>query len=188
MQRYDVVIDFSLVDVGVEVALLNTNTEQDGAASYVLLPEVMQFRVIGGATGNQSLPAVLVNLSAPSVPTVTRQFCATGGMDAPWTINDAEFSPTVVNVHVRRGTTERWTFAGAVQGEHGTNMAMPHPFHSHLVQFRIESVGGELEDGWKDTMNIRDVIGRSYIATFNGQPGVYVFHCHNLEHEDNNMM
>jgi spore coat protein A len=44
------------------------------------------------------------------------------------------------------------------------------------------------EAGWKDTaiVNPRDVL--TIIARFEGYTGRYVFHCHMLEHEDNDMM
>jgi spore coat protein A len=81
--------------------------------------------------------------------------------------------------------------------------------HVHLVQFQIlerqgfnipalqngtlELVGKprppqEHEAGWKDTavVNPGDVL--TILARFEGYTGRYVFHCHMLEHEDNDMM
>jgi spore coat protein A len=44
------------------------------------------------------------------------------------------------------------------------------------------------EAGWKDTavVNPRDVL--TIVVRFEGYTGRYVFHCHMLEHEDNDMM
>jgi spore coat protein A, manganese oxidase len=44
------------------------------------------------------------------------------------------------------------------------------------------------EAGWKDTavVNPREVL--TIIVRFEGYTGRYVFHCHMLEHEDNDMM
>jgi len=81
--------------------------------------------------------------------------------------------------------------------------------HLHLVQYRIlhrqgfslpafrtsnlEMVGRPRppqanEAGWKDTavVNPRDVL--TILVRFEGYPGRYGFHCHMLEHEDNDMM
>lgn len=93
------------------------------------------------------------------------------------------YDPDMANLHVRRGTTERWTFTGMMSNH-------PHPMHVHLVQFRIEGVAaGSPEDGWKDIVMIPAMGGsRSVVATFDGEPGIYMFHCHNLEHEDYDMM
>ena len=61
----------------------------------------------------------------------------------------------------------------------------PHPMHMHLVQFRIDGVqAGGSEDGWKDIVMIPAGGRRSVTATFDGQPGIYMFHCHNLEHKN----
>ena len=81
--------------------------------------------------------------------------------------------------------------------------------HLHLVQFQIlhrqgfnlplsecraVSIGGQSslpaanEAGWKDTaiVNPRDVL--TILVRFEGFTGRYVYHCHMLEHEDNDMM
>ena len=81
--------------------------------------------------------------------------------------------------------------------------------HLHLVQFRIlqrqgfnpaalrngtlEFLGAPRlpaanEAGWKDTavVNPRDVL--TIVVRFEGYTGRYVYHCHMLEHEDNDMM
>lgn len=41
---------------------------------------------------------------------------------------------------------------------------------------------------WKDTVELRDAQTVEIIARFSGYRGRYVFHCHNLEHEDMAMM
>ena len=81
--------------------------------------------------------------------------------------------------------------------------------HLHLVQFKIlERQGFNLatlgtgalellgsprppaanEAGWKDTAVVqpRDVL--TILVRFDGYAGRYVYHCHMLEHEDNDMM
>lgn len=68
---------------------------------------------------------------------------------------------------------------------------MIHPFHIHGAQFKIlsrdESEPPENEQGWKDSFSIRP--GETVkIAIQFKHKGVYMFHCHILEHEDNRMM
>lgn len=47
---------------------------------------------------------------------------------------------------------------------------------------------GRYDRGWKDTVNL-DNGGRAELPIrFDGYRGRYVFHCHNLEHEDMMMM
>lgn len=103
--------------------------------------------------------------------------------DGAWTIEGLRYQPNVANFQVRRGDTETWTFAAAMMMMH------PHPMHVHLVQFHIDGVStGSLEDGWKDIVMVPGSGTRSVTATFEGEPGIYMFHCHNLEHEDWDMM
>jgi len=85
-----------------------------------------------------------------------------------------------------------------------------HPIHLHLVRFQIIDRrtfvpeyyyhGGKIqyigqpvppapnEAGWKDTVQVHPGMVTRIIARFEGYPGRYVWHCHILEHEDNEMM
>ena len=85
-----------------------------------------------------------------------------------------------------------------------------HPIHLHLVRFQILDrrpfdrfayfATGELrytgaplppdptEAGWKDTARAAPHLVTRIIARFEGYSGRYVWHCHVLEHEDNEMM
>jgi len=71
-----------------------------------------------------------------------------------------------------------------------------HPIHVHLVKFQIVGrglPGGPLnpplanEQGWKDTVIAYPGEVTRIIAKFD-VPGLYVWHCHIVEHEDNEMM
>ena len=82
-----------------------------------------------------------------------------------------------------------------------------HPIHVHLVKFKVlgrHAIGGELgdgsstvtaspegreawEDGWKDTVITSPGEVTSIAADFDIN-GLYVWHCHIVEHEDNEMM
>ena len=44
------------------------------------------------------------------------------------------------------------------------------------------------ERGWKDTIRVDPLSVTRIIAKFEGFAGRYVWHCHILEHEDNEMM
>jgi blue copper oxidase len=85
------------------------------------------------------------------------------------------------------GTTEIWEFDNRLGDE-------IHPMHIHGVQFQIlQRVGGRnqilpSEKGWKDTVLVMPKEKVSVVMTFPSYTGVFVFHCHNLEHEDDGMM
>jgi spore coat protein A len=44
------------------------------------------------------------------------------------------------------------------------------------------------EAGWKDTAVVNPGDALTILVRFEGYTGRYVFHCHMLEHEDNDMM
>ena len=90
------------------------------------------------------------------------------------------------------GESSAWTFTND-----GAGMAMSHPIHIHGVRFRvIDRRGGDvpadlreglLRVGYKDTFGI--FAGeRVRVQVAPTLPGLFMVHCHNLEHEDGGMM
>jgi FtsP/CotA-like multicopper oxidase with cupredoxin domain len=76
-------------------------------------------------------------------------------------------------------------------------MAMAHPIHVHGTQFRVLSRSGAaanpLAEGISDTQANDTVLvlpGETVRVqiTFSRYPGLYLYHCHILEHEDMGMM
>lgn len=67
----------------------------------------------------------------------------------------------------------------------------PHPFHVHGTQFQIIERDGEApplnERGWKDTVMVENNEEVKLLAVFK-EKGVFMYHCHILEHEDSGMM
>ena len=70
-----------------------------------------------------------------------------------------------------------------------------HPIHIHSDYFRVLSRNGKVPPLWerdgmakKDTILLRDDEVVEVFVKFTDHPGPYVFHCHNLEHEDMAMM
>jgi spore coat protein A, manganese oxidase len=99
-------------------------------------------------------------------------------------------------------TTEIWELVNLTEDSH--------PIHLHLVRFQIldrrpidtyqyQDKGtvrftgppippAPTEDGWKDTVRADPSMITRIIIPFEGYAGRYVWHCHILEHEDNEMM
>jgi len=189
-ERYDILIDFRNFNVGDTLYLRNTFSE---FWSFDL-PDVMQFRVVSGTTPSFSIPtSSIVPYSFPTSSDTTRTFALVapmmgqmhmmGGSNNPLTIAGAAYDPNVANLQVRKGDTETWIFQSNMMS------MLPHPMHLHLVQFHINGVSsGSLEDGWKDIVMVPTMGQRSITATFDGAPGIYMLHCHNLVHEDWDMM
>ncbi len=100
------------------------------------------------------------------------------------------------------GTTEIWEIVNLTDDTH--------PIHLHLVRFQIldrrrfdgfqymtegtlRYLGPAMppdanESGWKDTVRVNAKTVTRIIVPFVGYAGRYVWHCHILEHEDNEMM
>lgn len=110
---------------------------------------------------------------------------------------------------VRLGDLEVWEFVNLEGGGGGgmgmmnmMNMEMPHPMHMHGVQFQVverqidrnfraqyELVSaGFVDEGWKDTVLVMPGESVKVLVRFEDFAGTYLYHCHNLEHEDAGMM
>jgi FtsP/CotA-like multicopper oxidase with cupredoxin domain len=96
---------------------------------------------------------------------------------------------------VRAGSTHVWSFTNA-GGPMGMQMA--HPIHLHGRQFRVLSRTGAsatnalregiVDDGWMDTVLVLPNETVKVQVPFTTHPGLYLYHCHILEHEDMGMM
>ncbi len=100
-------------------------------------------------------------------------------------INGKQYDEVRVDELVQSGATEIWEI---------TNTSpVPHPFHAHAIQWQVLDRNGSApsgaELGWKDTVLVNPgesvrIIGRFEPVNY----GLYVYHCHNLQHEDAGMM
>ncbi|NOZ50814.1 MAG: multicopper oxidase family protein [Chloroflexi bacterium] len=125
-----------------------------------------------------------------------------------WTLNGRTFQmeATAPDEVVELGSTEIWEFINQQPGGGGGMMGggMPHPIHIHDLQFRIisrqaptdptqlsnwETVkDGYVDGGWKDTVLLMPGERVQVQMTFKDYTGLFLYHCHNLEHEDMGMM
>lgn len=109
------------------------------------------------------------------------------GMTKNFLLNGQTFDPERIDFKQEQGVTEVWEI-GNVMSDEG---AMAHPFHIHGTQFLVLSVNGETPDeslqGYKDTVTVYPM-QKVRIAVRFPEKGVYMFHCHILEHEDVGMM
>ncbi len=107
-----------------------------------------------------------------------------------------------VTESVKLGSTEMWSLVNLTEDTH--------PIHLHLVRFQIldrrpydvdeymekktiRYVGPAQEPppherGWKDVVQAYPGMVTRIVATFDGFPGRYAWHCHLAEHEANEMM
>lgn len=125
------------------------------------------------------------------------------------TINDRVFEMDSIarDEIVQLGELELWEFfnrggAGSGMGMGMMNMELPHPMHIHGVQFQVigrqiasgyesayeELSAGFVDEGWKDTVLVMPGEKVQLLVRFENYAGTYLYHCHNLEHEDAGMM
>ena len=107
------------------------------------------------------------------------------------------------NEIVQLGALEAWELvnqpaSGGMMG----GLTMSHPIHIHGLQFQVagrqvlpqfasswEAVRqGYVDEGWKDTVMLMPGERTKLLLKFEDYTGLYVYHCHNLEHEDMGMM
>jgi FtsP/CotA-like multicopper oxidase with cupredoxin domain len=194
-ERYEVVIDFAKYAPGQRVVLQNLGVKN--ARDYDTTGKVMAFDVVDGAVdeSNNAIPDLL-NPNPPAmdlVPTKnmkTRrfEFIRTNGM---WTINGKTWQDVkdsgyeYVWANPGLGDTEIWEFVN-------TSGGWFHPVHVHLVDFKILDRNGKppatYELGPKDVVYVGENETVRMIANFGPHQGKYMIHCHNLVHEDHDMM
>jgi FtsP/CotA-like multicopper oxidase with cupredoxin domain len=127
----------------------------------------------------RELPRLSIDDATPVRPFLLEEF-EPPGLPVLFTINGEQW-PDNRPVHVQEGTTEIWE----VQNE----AEMDHPFHLHGMFFEVLSVAGAPPafDGWKDTVNVPQKSTVRFAVKY--EPlGMWMFHCHILEHAELGMM
>lgn len=145
---------------------------------------------LGQRTNNIShLPKTLKKMKTVKTPKhdVAKQKLVLSGMSQMVRINGKKYDPDRIDIHARQGQDQIWT----IENKKEMMMNMIHPFHLHGVQFRIISINGKKppinERGYLDTITLKP--GDKYKITFKFEKkGLYMYHCHILEHEENGMM
>jgi len=178
-ERVDVVVDFRRLRSGTQVQLVNALGTGSTAA-------VLRFDVSGRKSDSGRVPAALRPREAIPDPVATQRWelnFSTSGTPQ-WQLSGRGFDIDRIDARAQLGTTQRWLW---VNTSH-----RPHPMHIHGVHVRVldrsEGTVHAGDRGWKDTVMVavgETVIVQPRFAPFTGR---YVFHCHNLEHQERAMM
>jgi spore coat protein A, manganese oxidase len=171
---------------------------------------IMQFRVQQqSVTDTSSLPAILRPVAKiPESAAIQNRMLTLGEIDDmvqnPMTmlLNNAHWDMPITE-NPKLDSVEIWNLINLTDDSH--------PIHLHLVRFQIldrrsfkvddfYTEHGKItftgpvvppsanEAGWKDTVRTDPGMVTRIIVKFEGYKGRYVWHCHILEHEDNEMM
>ncbi|KAK0382877.1 hypothetical protein NLU13_8793 [Sarocladium strictum] len=191
-ERYEIVFDFSKY-AGQTLELRNLDkvggigTDDD----YENTNKVMRFIVSSTAVADSSnVPDTLREIHMPQTSTnkIDHQF-RFHRTNSEWRINGIGFADVANRVlaKVPRGTVEIWELENSSGG-------WTHPIHVHLVDFLVlDRVGGRGVMPYEKA-GLKDVVwlGRGetvrVAAVYAPWDGLYMFHCHNLIHEDQDMM
>jgi spore coat protein A, manganese oxidase len=217
-ERADVVVDFSRLRVGTELYLINEGPDEPfgggavghdfAAADPATTGQVMKF-VVGplASTDTSVHPARLTLPPFTPIGPATRVRQASlnetdsevlegvGPREAVLGVLDAFGNPEPlawddpITENPALGATEIWEIHNFTEDAH--------PIHIHQVQFQVvdrQRFGHRhgrrperWETGFKDTVIAYPGAITRVKATFD-LPGLFVWHCHILEHEDNEMM
>lgn len=187
-ERVEVILDFSEYPLNSRITLDDLNQPEATRS-------ILEFHLVRKIKDDSRIPERLVESPAISSVYATRprEFVFTRAnsknSEVQWSINGEQFDPAHAIAEVSLGDTEVWRLANhSFREKH----KVIHPVHIHLVNFQIlERNGGPAlphEMGWKDTVGLNvgdEVVVGMRVEGFKGR---YLFHCHNLEHEDRGMM
>jgi spore coat protein A len=196
-ERADLLIDFSQA-AGHNVHLINN------------LQQILQFRVAKTPAGtSSSLPSALRTVvpipesDAIVTRTITlNEYLDHIGNSMLMVLNQKRWHEPVTE-KPKLNSTEIWEFVNLTEDD-------THPMHLHLVRFQVldrrvfdvfafrnkkglhylspAEPPKPSEMGWKDVVQCPPGMVTRIIMRFEGYTGDYLYHCHILEHEANDMM
>ena len=195
-KRADVIIDFT--NAPNEVFLENILQQSDGRgpdgtldSRKVQIPgtQVLKFVVEGAPQPDSATVSVGAPLR-PHVPIRAEEIVETRVFEfhrrnGAWQINQKFFDEFRADACPKLGTAERWILRNGSGG-------WWHPVHVHLESHQIQKINGSippLSERFKvDTTMLGPNTEAEIFMRFRTFRGPFVFHCHNIEHEDMRMM
>jgi FtsP/CotA-like multicopper oxidase with cupredoxin domain len=193
-ERYEVIIDFAAYPAGRRVVLQNSSPKNNQDAQNT--DKVMAFDVVAddfdpidNTIPDELDPAfpVMLLTEAGAIRTRSLEFKRQHGQ---WTIDGntwddvVESDFTLCAAEPSAGDVEIWELRNSSGGWF-------HPVHIHLVDFQILDRNGRPplphERGPKDVVYVGEDNAVRLLMKFEGR-GRYMIHCHNLVHEDHDMM
>ncbi|GGK33195.1 spore coat protein A [Pilimelia terevasa] len=193
-ERYEILIDFRKYKAGQRIELRNLSNKNN--VDFANTGKVMAFDVVDDAftTVNNKIPTTLVG--SPVMKLTEAQSLRSRRLEVErkhdmWTINgktwhdvgESGFRDVVSNPDLN--DVELWEIENKSGGWF-------HPVHIHLIDFQILSRNGApafpWERGPKDVVYVGEGETVRLLMRFEHQKGKYMIHCHNLPHEDHDMM
>ena len=199
-ERYEVVIDFAQYAPGTKIQLRNLGVPN--SRDFDNTDKVMQFEVtadafdaannaVADADGNLNPDNEIMKLDETTVPGIKTVKLDLHRSNSTWKVNNTTWDDIVksnyqtVVANPQPDEVQIWEITNKSGGWF-------HPTHIHLVDFKILSRNGKppfnYELGPKDVAYVGENETVRLITKFAHQTGRYMIHCHNLPHEDHDMM
>jgi spore coat protein A, manganese oxidase len=199
-ERYEVVIDFAQYAPGTKIQLRNLGVPN--SRDFDNTDKVMQFEVtadafdaannaVADADGNLNPDNEIMKLDETTVPGIKTVKLDLHRSNSTWKVNNTTWDDIVksnyqtVVANPQPDEVQIWEITNKSGGWF-------HPTHIHLVDFKILSRNGKApfnyELGPKDVAYVGENETVRLITKFAHQTGRYMIHCHNLPHEDHDMM
>ena len=206
-ERVEVWVDFSNRPLGSEMKLVSLPFSTGSFSSGQF--SILTVQIDRKANNNVTLPEHLStpNFFAEADAARTREVELAMQMGSGWSLNGRTFEMTAVSSDeiISKGSLEIWEFNNKGSGRGGMmggGMSLPHPMHMHgesfkVIERKIDRNGkdawetlseGVVDEGWKDTVLVMPGQRVKVLRHFGDFTGLFLYHCHNLEHEDMGMM
>lgn len=217
-ERIELWVDFrdKEVDSGLTLKSLPFQSMRHGHGAGNAIPEgsefpIMKVKFIAKEAGSNSveLPARLSNIDrikpADTLNASEPLSIALKMRRRNWWLNGRDFEMLEATPSEQVRVNNRYLVQfdnGFRHGGGGGMMRLAHPMHMHGQQFQIvkREVNSEfrqeyaalsegfVDNGWKDTVLVMPGERVTMIKPFEDYTGLFLYHCHNLEHEDMGMM
>jgi spore coat protein A, manganese oxidase len=192
-ERYEIIIDFSQRKIGSRMALVD---RVDGVDTPLIC-----FEVDTEVKDESSLPwqlrpyrpveAEIASLNHGADEELIFDFVGKAGCsNRAGSTNGEVWDPNYIEASVPLGTWQKWRLINP--------LPQPlHPIHIHLLDFQIvrrTKNGVEVcippyeKNSWKDVFKLGPLETIDIVGEFGPHVGKYMMHCHNLDHEDCDMM
>lgn len=186
-ERADILFDFTGYIIGNSVTLLSQSFSGGGTQGTQM--DLLRFDVTGNLSSGGNIPQDLPPINYYNISDIqrTRTFTLSEGMmgSGMHRINGLTYDINRIDEIIPFNELEEWKFIN-VTDEY-------HPMHVHGVMFQVYSRNGNInlppnDKGWKDTVLVNPNETVQVLVKFTDYSGIYLLHCHNLEHEDDGMM
>lgn len=198
-ERYEFLVDFSRYPVGTRVELRNLSNENN--RDFDDTDKIMAFDVTDepvdttdptwGRIPDLLADSAVMRLTRASAVRTRELRLKKDDLTNEWSINDRTWADVIasgyreVQADPGLGDVEIWRLDNRSGGWF-------HPVHVHLVDMKVLSRNGlppfDYELGPKDVIYAGEDERIEVVMRFGPHRGRYMIHCHNLSHEDHDMM